>query len=694
MLVERPGAKPVIKDLRDGCRTQIVKPSKPRRLAHAADKTGDAPRYFDETLFAAIVVLAFVVRLVYLSEIESIPLFYHLPGDPRTYDEWAQHIAAGHGLGEGIFYQTPLYPVFLALLQLLFGHNLWSIRVMQIFLGALSCGLVFWAGKSLFSRSAGIAAGLITALYAPAIFYNGLIDKPALDFFLVSVLLVLLSSTLKAPHWAKWIGLGAILSVLGLSRENVLLLAPVIVVWIWLERQDRQLRIKLNWTGIFVLGLMLVLLPVGLRNLFVGGEFTLTTSQLGPNFFIGNNPKADGTYMSIRAAEGVAQFERKEATRLAEQAEGRSLSPAEVSRYWLARSWDYIRSQPLDWLGLMAKKWLVVWNVREIEDSDDFYLYQKWSGFLRALGWINHFGLLAPLAALGIFLTWSEWRRLWLLYAIIVTLAFSVALFYVFGRYRFPMIPFLALFAGAGLVGAFSLVQRRRIRDLLGCAAVGFIAVAAVHLPVIDGPGLSAPGYNNLAIALNEEGKTAEAIANLQEAVRLRPSYGVAHFNLATLYAKAGRFDEAARHQHEAVRLYPRFADARNNLGQILATRGEMESAARQLRQALEIDPTLGDAHFNLAVVLAKRGRSEEALQHFQRILESSQAYYYLGRVAASEGRLDEAAGHLRQALLIEPDFPEAEKSLAQVLADQGKRDAAVKHRGEKSPILPAGAAR
>jgi Tfp pilus assembly protein PilF/4-amino-4-deoxy-L-arabinose transferase-like glycosyltransferase len=652
-----------------------VKESKASRRFRSADKSGDAPRYSDRTLFVAVVVCAFFVRLVYLFQIESIPLFYHLPGDPRTYDQWAQHIAAGYGLGQGVFYQTPLYPCFLALLQLWFGHNLWSIRVAQIFLGAVACGLVFWAAKSLFSRGAAVAAGLIVSLYAPAIFYNGLIDKPALDLFLIGLLLVLLSRALKNFHWANWIGLGLVLALLGLSRENALLLAPVILVWIWIYFRDRPMRTRLNGAGIFVLGLMLVLLSVGLRNLFIGGEFTLTTSQLGPNFFIGNNPDADGTYASIRAAQGVAQFERKEATRLAERAEGRPLSSREVSRYWLARSWDYIRSQPLGWLALMGKKWLVVWNVREIEDSDDFYLYQKWSRLLRVLGSINHFGLLAPLAAVGIFLTWSESRRLWLFYASLFTLAFSVALFFVFGRYRFSMVPFLALFAGAGVVGAFDLFQRRGIRELLLSAAIASIVAVVVRLPVVDKAGLSAPGYNNLAIAFSEEGKTAEAIESLKQAVRLQPSYGVARFNLANLYAKAGRLEEAAEQQREAVRLYPHFAAARNNLGQILATQGDMAGAVEQFRKSLEVDPSLGDPHFNLGVILGKQGRTEEALYHFGRVLKPSLAYYNVGRVAASQGRWNEAAGLLRQALAVEPELAEARETLAQVLSEQGKND-------------------
>ncbi|MBI2871247.1 MAG: glycosyltransferase family 39 protein, partial [Candidatus Omnitrophica bacterium] len=202
------------------------------RRMRGADKSGGAPRYSDGTLFAAIVAFAFAMRLVYLFQIESIPLFYHLPGDPRTYDAWAQRIAAGDGLGDEVFYQTPLYPCFLALLQIVLGRDLWSIRVAQILLGAVSCGLLFRAGKSLLSRGAGIAAGLILSLYAPAIFFDGLIDKPVLDLFLVALLLVFLAGVLKNPHWAKWIGQGVVLGLLGLSRENALLVAPVVAIWI------------------------------------------------------------------------------------------------------------------------------------------------------------------------------------------------------------------------------------------------------------------------------------------------------------------------------------------------------------------------------------------------------------------------------------------------------------------------------
>ena len=102
-------------------------------------------------IFAA----AFSLRLLYLIQIQSIPLFYHLAGDGRTYDEWAQRIAAGDWLGSGVFYQAPLYPYFLGALQITFGHNLWAIRIVQVLLGSLSCVLIYLAADGEISQAHG-----------------------------------------------------------------------------------------------------------------------------------------------------------------------------------------------------------------------------------------------------------------------------------------------------------------------------------------------------------------------------------------------------------------------------------------------------------------------------------------------------------------------------------------------------------
>lgn len=83
------------------------RPRAQRRRAFAEVETSSMQRKnANEGWFFAIVGCAFLLRLIYLRQIESIPLFYHLAGD-----EWAQRLAAGDWLGDGVFYQAPFVPL-------------------------------------------------------------------------------------------------------------------------------------------------------------------------------------------------------------------------------------------------------------------------------------------------------------------------------------------------------------------------------------------------------------------------------------------------------------------------------------------------------------------------------------------------------------------------------------------------------
>lgn len=625
----------------------------------------------------AIFVLVFSVRFLYLVQIEAMPLFYHPGGDGRSYDEWAQGIAAGDWLGKGVFYQAPLYPYFLGILQFVLGHDLWAVRLVQISVGAFSCVLVYWAGRSYFSRAAGIAAALILTLYAPGIFFEALIQKAVLDLFLISLLLLTVSRLDLKPERKFLAVAGMIVGLLALSRENALIWAVVVPAWIWLRFSAHSAESRLGWIAVFLLSVMLVLLPVGLRNLRVGGEFALTTSQLGPNLFIGNNEQANGTYMALRAGHGDPRFERRDATELAEQASGRALSPGEVSDYWVRRSWNYIRTEPLDWLRLMVRKWFMLWNFREFEDTDDFYLYQRWSGVLAALGYINHFGILTPLAALGMILTWTQWRRLVLLYALLGSLALSIVVFYILGRYRVSLVPLLVLFAGAGLTEGFKLYRARDIRQAK--AGFGVLLVAmTVNWPIFGWPGPSAAGYHNVGNALFEEGKIERAIESYQQALKILPTYASAHYSLGNSFARLGRFNEAVFHYEEAIGLNPEFTEAYNNIGNVLALRGELDGAIQQFRKALDVNPDSSEVHLNLGTALARRGQLNEAIGQFQQALKitpnSVRLRYTLGTALAAQGRLREAADQFRDALRLQPDFAPARENLRELLAQQERQ--------------------
>ena len=128
-----------------------------------------------------IFLIALAVRAMHLWQLQPSPFFDVLLGDSRGYDEWAQRIAAGDWLGTDVFYQAPLYPYFLGAIYATLGRDLLIVRVVQIVLGSAACVCLGLAGARLFSRRTGLVAGLMLALYAPAVFFDGLLQKAVLD---------------------------------------------------------------------------------------------------------------------------------------------------------------------------------------------------------------------------------------------------------------------------------------------------------------------------------------------------------------------------------------------------------------------------------------------------------------------------------------------------------------------------------
>ena len=378
-------------------------------------------------MYALIIfAVAFLLRLLHIWQIKSTPFFDVLMGDANGYDQWAQRLAAGDWVGTDVFYQAPLYPYFLGVVYAIFGRDLLIVRLVQAAIGSASCVLLGLAAERLFSKRVGLIAGLALALWAPAIFFDALLQKSVLDMFCMCLTLWLLAGIERATMW-RWLGLGCAMAALALSRENALLLAGILglaIVLRWfdghatpvprwfdgratdvlrttdsiVERPQNLRRTLVEQLVPFALGLSIVFAPVVARNYSVDGGFYLTTSQFGSNFYIGNNPNADGTYASIRFGRGSPEFERLDAKEVAEESGGHSLSPAEVSSFWSGKAMDFITSQPSKWLALEARKVLLLFNRAEMFDTEAQESYAEYSWPLRILGWFGHFGVLVPLA--------------------------------------------------------------------------------------------------------------------------------------------------------------------------------------------------------------------------------------------------------------------------------------------------------
>jgi tetratricopeptide (TPR) repeat protein len=595
--------------------------------------------------YAFLWVLALALRGIFLWQIRNADVFGLLMGDAESYDAWAQEIAGGNWLGTGVFFQAPLYPYFIGAIYTLFGRSLLALTLVQVAIGATSCVLLARAGRSFFPGNTGFLAGLLLAIYPVAIFFDCSIQKTVLDSFFVCALLAVAGGLRERAGGRRWAAAGVVLGLLALTRENALIFLPVLLIWLFVAWRSEPWIKRFRWSGLLLAGLVAVLLPVALRNQIVGGEFHLTTSQFGPNFFIGNNRNAGGFYGPLVWDHGSAKFERNDATLLAEQATGRALSPGEVSRYWTTRTFAEIGEDPGRWLGLLGRKWLLFWNVNEAGDTDDPNTYGEWSSLLRTLMRVLNFGTICPLAVLGACLTWPRRGELWPLYAMVLGYAASVTAFYIFSRYRFPIVPVLLLFASAGLTHARAAVRARAARTFAGAAAASVTALVC-HYPLIAENEMSGLMHYNIAVRLAaQRGDTRRALAHYQESVRRNPDFAIARFNLAVLLKEQGRAKEAVTEFRQALRLRPDYPEAENNLGAALFGEGQIEEAFSHINTAVQLNPYYADAHYNLALLLAARGKTDEALMHLQ-----------------AAARLDPSSEKFRSALeRVQPAAPRAD---------------------------------
>jgi tetratricopeptide (TPR) repeat protein len=644
----------------------------------------------------AIFLISLAVRLVHLFQIRQSPFFTLLMGDAQSYHAWAQQITKGDWIGSDVFYQAPLYPYFLGLVYTLFGDAPMTVRLCQAVIGSLACVSLALAAWRLFSKRAGIAAGLMLAFYAPAIFFDGLIQKSVLDAFMLCLALALLSRLIVDPaHRWSWLCVGVTLGGLALTRENAVVFAAATLVWLlWWQRHLGTERLVL--AGYLLAGLAIVLLPVASRNQIVGGEFHLTTSQFGPNFYIGNNENAKGTYEPLRFGHGDPSYERRDATELAEQATGRRLTPAQVSRYWTRRALDYIWTQPADWLQLMGRKIVLAWNAAEVADTEDQLSYADWSVVLRVASRVWHFGVLAPLALFGVWATWPRRAELSLLYFLTAAYLLALIAFAVMARYRYPLVPFLILFAAAGVASVGRLLDATRRRRLMsGLAATAVFAIFC-NWPMYSMAEMRAITETNIGTELQAQGKLDEAIALYRAALSRDPRDALTHGNLGAALAAKGQLSDAIAQYRAALDLAPNDADNHYNLANALMAQGKLVDAASEFRDALRIEPGLADAHLNLGNALVTLGQSAEAADHYRQVIElrpdSVQAINNLGQLLTAQGKLDDAITLLRRALAIDPDFADAHANLASVLDKAGAHAEALTHLRRAVELLPESA--
>jgi len=194
----------------------------------------------------------------------------------------------------------------------------------------------------------------------------------------------------------------------------------------------------------------------------------------------------------------------------------------------------------------------------------------------------------------------------------------------------------------------------------------------------------NARAYNNLGVALVEQGRIDQAMQCYRKALLIQPGYAGVHRNVGSVLARLGRYDEALVHYRRAVEIRPDNHEFHCSLGKLLAKLGRTDEALKCFGRALQLAPKYPLGNYEKAMLLDAQGHPDQALPYFQTALRAQpwQAawHYNYANALRKTGRIDEAVEQYRRTVRLEPDNAPAHNNLGLLLARQGRFAEAVAH--------------
>ncbi len=538
-------------------------------------------------------LLALALGYAHLYSIRNAPQFNTPVLDEMAYHTQALRILDGAWPGGEVFYQDPLYPYFLAATYSIAGERVEVVKYIQVLLGAAVVLLIFGVGKQAFTPGVGAVAAFLAALYLPLYFFEGVLTKEILGLFFMGVSLWGLLWAADEMKWSKAALSGFFLGLACLTRANLLLMIPAWAIWLGVKIYRSEEKKKgLATAAILVAFAGLAISPATIHNIRAG-DFVLITSQGGQNFYIGNHPDNNsGTYKSPSFVRANPLYEQADFRKVAERAAMRELKPSEVSDYWYRRSWEVVRNAPAGFLKKLWRKMRLVVNNFEISDNLNYYYFRdRYSPVLRlpGPGW-GVFSALGIFGALLIVFRWvrrrdSETGES----APLILLAFiysgTLIVFYVFSRYRLPLLVAFAPLAVFGLKSMALYLGERRIWAFTGCAAVAGLLLVWTYSHIME-PHYHVAYYQTGNIyARRGEWKKAER--EYTEALLRAPGKAAYHVNMAGVLFEQGRYGEAEKHYSEAIALNSEYVKAHVGLGNLYMRTGRYADAVNQYQLAI-----------------------------------------------------------------------------------------------------------
>ena len=184
-------------------------------------------------------------------------------GDARSYDEFALEIASGDWLARPVSSREPGFPILLAAVYRVFGHNYLAARLTNALLGALTCLLIFYLAERVFGYKVAVLATLWSIPYFHLVQYSVQVLREVLITFYLSTLILLFLVAIEKRSRAMLVSCCVVYLLLVHTDARYLLFSPFLTVFVFfMWKRPHRLRSAALFLTVFVIGMI----PWQVRN--------------------------------------------------------------------------------------------------------------------------------------------------------------------------------------------------------------------------------------------------------------------------------------------------------------------------------------------------------------------------------------------------------------------------------------------
>lgn len=248
----------------------------------------------------------------------------------------------------------PGYSILLAVIYGAAGERDAAAQLVQIIVDSFCAILIFAILAELLSPAAGAVAGLLAAL-SPQFAWNSVLLLPdSLSVFPILLAVYLLARAIRRPGFLGLLGAGALVGLSCWLRANALLLAPFFAIACFLLFERKR---RLAYGGAVLLGAVLVIAPLTIRNAVVFGHFIPLSLGAGQTFLEGiADYDYEGRFGFSNTDLGIMKWEAETFNR--PDYYGTLFNPDGIQRerMRLRKGLEIVVSHPLWFTGVMGRR--------------------------------------------------------------------------------------------------------------------------------------------------------------------------------------------------------------------------------------------------------------------------------------------------------------------------------------------------